>query len=468
MSKIKEYINCTINAGFEKQISGIGLSLFRVSFYLILLIEVIQIFLFRDVIFGVDRNSYTILILAWIPILLCLVLGYRTKTAAFLNFCIIIMVLGRFRDFEYHIDYVYLGISLIGLWMPLSNRLSLSNFLEKKKPRSVPVAYYYLATVIGLGFLYLESCFHKIDSKMWLDGLGFWLPTSLPQIAQDVWAPVLNNIWLSKLLGYVTLAFETAFFFAMWFKLARPWLVVVGLCLHLGILIAFPIPLFGAAMIVLYWLVVPDSWLKSIAGSKKVDRYEYGQFDIVSYKWILFFAASMQVMSFLSTPQVRRILPPGEVSKVINDVTSRTLQLRVLSFGMAPHAVFVDDHFTFGFLDYQVDAVAVVGGRRLVKENIIAPYLSGRIWANWMFRLGQFPTTEPATRAQMELYLKHWLRHDGLDLAGDVSFEIRARPFKINRIAWEKDFYAQKAAEPFEVVDRVHFRDAQFNWESKK
>jgi hypothetical protein len=50
----------------------------------------------------------------------------------------------------------------------------------------------------------------------------------------------------------------------MWYRPLRPWLVVIGVGLHLGILIAFPIPFFGLTMLSLYVLVAPPEWFVRI------------------------------------------------------------------------------------------------------------------------------------------------------------------------------------------------------------
>src|SRR5690606_37108564 len=60
-----------------------------------------------------------------------------------------------------------------------------------------------------------------------------------------------------KGLGYLTLLFEMSFLFLFWIKKMRIPLAIIGVGLHIGILIFFPIPFFAFGFVALYILMVP-------------------------------------------------------------------------------------------------------------------------------------------------------------------------------------------------------------------
>src|SRR5690606_7183496 len=58
-------------------------------------------------------------------------------------------------------------------------------------------------------------------------------------------------------LGYITLVFEAVFLFTFWRKKWRVPMLIIGIGLHIGILVCFPIPFFALGVIALYLLMVP-------------------------------------------------------------------------------------------------------------------------------------------------------------------------------------------------------------------
>ena len=108
-----------------------------------------------------------------------------------------------------------------------------------------------------------------MGSNLWLNGLGSWLPSSLPMITHFNNSSFLNQEWLVKCFGWGTIVFETIFLVVFFRKNSRVWVFVSGLILHLGILIEFPIPWFALTACTIYLLLVPVSWWKKLFSSNK-------------------------------------------------------------------------------------------------------------------------------------------------------------------------------------------------------
>src|SRR5690606_15745147 len=182
---------------YDKQIDAKGLAVFRIAFALVLLGEVIQLYYFRHLTF--DKIPYLIpgeiemwpILLFWMGALIFVILGLFTRTAAIINYILTVVVVGTISSFEYHMFYSYLIISFLFIFLPLSKTFSLDRLLLKLKysntrfrynpPQTVSVLAYYLPLLMGIGFVYFDSLFFKYTSHLWLNGLGMWLPASMPQ-----------------------------------------------------------------------------------------------------------------------------------------------------------------------------------------------------------------------------------------------------------------------------------------------
>lgn len=266
-----------------RPVPGLGLGLLRVLLALVMAAEVAQLIYFKSMVFDavpfLEPRGVWIqrLLPLWIPVLLCLALGYRTRVFAAINLVACFFTFGAFHTFEYHVDYVYSGASLLLVVSPVGASLSIDGVRRRVRaavhapepgPAKVAIGWYFAWVFLGLALIYVDSIFHKLASPMWLGGLGLWLPASLPQ---NTWLPttalmwLLNERWLVLTLGYVTVAFEFSFVVLMWFRRPRALLFIIGLGLHVGIFIAFPIPWFALAEVAVYVALMPLGWFRVAA-----------------------------------------------------------------------------------------------------------------------------------------------------------------------------------------------------------
>lgn len=280
---------------YDKQIDAKGLALFRIAFSLVLLADVIQLYYFRHLIF--DKTPYFVqseiemwpILLFWMGALIFIIFGLFTKTATIINYILTVGVIGTISTFEYHMFYPYLIVSFLFMFLPLSKTFSLDRLILKLKysntrikynpPQTVSVLAYYIPLLMGIGFVYFDSVFFKYSSELWLEGLGVWLPASVPQSVFANLSFLLNLKYLNIFLSWLTLFFETAFIFIFWRKSWRIPVFIIGVGLHLGILIFFPIPFFALGVIAIYILMIPVGFWKRIfdrnSGTRKTIRFYY-------------------------------------------------------------------------------------------------------------------------------------------------------------------------------------------------
>ncbi len=259
----------------DSRVSPLGLAAFRIVYGLVLWAEVAQLFSFRRLVF--DEIPYLsrpdlgvdFCLGLWLVAVSAIVVGYHTRLACVLNYAFSVFLFGSFTTYEYHADHVYTVVNLLLIFTPVARRLSVERWMAARRSaqiegqETVSIWHYHTLILAGAGLVYFDSFFWKIVDPMWREGLGVWLPMSLPH---DTWLPanwlsrLLNRHWLMLAASYMTLALEFAFIFMMWSRRLKLPLLAIGLGFHVGILIAFPIPLFALVMISLYVLLVPPEW----------------------------------------------------------------------------------------------------------------------------------------------------------------------------------------------------------------
>ena len=263
---------------YDQQVSGLSLALLRVLHASVLLVSLLQLFYFRNLTFDPIPNlSYaeiwlTPILIFWIFNTLFLLLGAFTRVVTIINYALTLAIVSGMQTFQYHLDYVCIVVGFLFMFAPISRVLSLDRLWKKLKystttreyipPAKISALWIYTFMLMGLGLIYFDSMFHKVGSWMWMSGLGLWLPASLPEIVWIDATPLLNQELLMKFLGYLTVAYEFLFIFLIWFRWARWPLLIVGLGLHLGIGVFFPILLFALVEANLFVLLVPDGFFE--------------------------------------------------------------------------------------------------------------------------------------------------------------------------------------------------------------
>lgn len=265
---------------YNKKISGLGLAIFRIAFSLILFCEVVKLNYFRHLIFdkipflAPAEIDFGIPVKIWMVVLIFMMLGLFTRLMTIINYLLTVILIGSISTYGYHMFYTYLGMNFLMLFLPVSRNLSLDRLLLKytysntrfqyAPPKEVSILSYYIPILLGVAFVYFDSVFYKFPSAYWSKGLGVWCPTSLPFTNFISIPALLDQKYVMLFMGYLTLAFEFIFIFTFFRKKWRVPLLIIGLGLHLGILICYPIPYFALGMCAVYILMAPVSWWEKL------------------------------------------------------------------------------------------------------------------------------------------------------------------------------------------------------------
>ena len=269
---------------YLEQAPASGIGIFRLLFGLVTLQEIFFLIYFNHLIFDpipfmdVEFPMIIFFLWLWAAVAFCLMIGYRCQTVSIANY-VFWLVFVNFtpmqRDFDGGFDLFMIGANFFLIFMPIDKAFAIDSlrkklatpFVHYSEYPSLTVSRlsYYLPVIVCLGFLYFDSDIHKMFAEHWRNGLGAWLPSSMPYYVSALDMSWLLNIEsLQKFIGYTILVFQFTFLLFFHFRLLRPLYFLLGIALHLGIALSFNIYPFGMGMLVFYSLMMPFSWYKQI------------------------------------------------------------------------------------------------------------------------------------------------------------------------------------------------------------
>jgi hypothetical protein len=105
---------------------------------------------------------------------------------------------------------------------------------------------------IQICIIYAFSGWEKLKGLSWWKGEAIWTVFANSQIARFQMNWISHFPLVITLLTYMTLLWEIYFPVVIWSKKLRPWILVGGVGLHLGIGVVVFIPFFSALMVISY------------------------------------------------------------------------------------------------------------------------------------------------------------------------------------------------------------------------
>lgn len=471
-----------LRARASESVSATGLAVFRIAYGSVLLAEIVQLFRYRQLVFHPipylwpAENAVEPLLLVWMVAVAMLIVGWMTKPAAIASYVATLVTFSSFASYEYHIDYIFTTVNALLVFIPVSNRLSVDSLVATRKGHSlstlVPQVLYDALIFSAVAIVYFDSVLFKLWSPMWMDGLGVWLPAAYPH---DTWMDVsglLDHRYLMISLGYLTLVFEAIFIVLMWNRRYRLLLLGVGLPLHIGIVIMFPIPLFALAMIALYIPLVPAHWWDRLLPKKEVTLPE-GEVEVAQVPSarpaiiLSILVLAFQFPSLMCAPFTGMVASKlgfgGAWSSMRATVGPYTAIGRPV-LGTVPHTVFMDSHFR-GYDDVFAVTYADSNGEEvwlpiLDKEGRAGSLNTGRRWVKWTFRVIGTHIDMSALKRGLRAYTAFWSQRNGVDLR-DASFRVLSRRYDPLK-GFEKGFHRRQAQKEWRHIGNVTWKGLQF------
>jgi hypothetical protein len=481
-----------LSPGKKQEADALGFAFFRVFYAGVLLLELRQLFLFEALIFPggiLPPALMEVLLVVWSMILCFLMAGWFTRPAAIVNYLISVVVVWAVPDFKYHLDYLMISVNFLLIWLPVSATFSLDADWQRRKtglaaPERVSGGWVYPVAILPLGLVYLDSVIYKCTSPMWMSGLGFWLPASLPQNAQTDLTWILNQQGLVKSIGYGIMGFEFAFLFLIWFPRLRLFLVLCGLLLHAGLGVAYPLPHLSLAMMVLYlplipagfWQALRNTWRRFIGGPGSRAPASPASSPVAAIKkadWLavfLLYCCLGQLLCLTLTPLFQTAagkLGIKEELARLQWVFKPVFFFNQKFLGLVPHDVFLDKHFQ-GYhqlvsLWYVPPQGLMVPLPLLNGQGRPAAYCTGRVWTKWVYRVTGPDADRQELAAGLKSFTAFWVSQHYLSL-DKATFQVVAKEVVVPR-AWQPRHLKKQMRQPWQAAGTVRWEGGRCHLE---
>jgi hypothetical protein len=188
--------------------------------------------------------------LVYVASLACLLLGWRTRTAAALAWLTHLMMKVTGSANIYGVDeFAHIGLFYC-IWMPVARAWSVDRWGRPDEPTwESGLALRVLQLHVCL--VYFSSGVEKATGEQWWNGEAIWRALLRPDFGQYDMTWLAEHAWVAVLAGWGTLAVEIGYAFFVWHRRTRPLMVAATIGLHLGIAVMLGLGSFAAVMIVL-------------------------------------------------------------------------------------------------------------------------------------------------------------------------------------------------------------------------
>lgn len=190
-----------------------------------------------------------------------LLVGFRTRLAAFVVFVCVVSFSRRNPWVLNSGDLLVQVLAFYLMLAPSGEALSVDRWLKRGRAlwefptRSIwPLR----LVQIQVSIVYIAAVWAKVRGATWNDGTAVSYAFRIEDLQRlPVPGFVTDSLVISNVLTFGTLAVELAIGILVWNRVLRPWVLLAGVGLHLGIDYAVRVGFFSWAVLVMYVAFVP-------------------------------------------------------------------------------------------------------------------------------------------------------------------------------------------------------------------
>lgn len=114
---------------------------------------------------------------------------------------------------------------------------------------------------------YIFPFYYKVQGEMWLNGTALGSILSIPEFSRGFLLEIARpNHWFFMLLTWATLLYQLAFPVLIWWKKAKPYLLLAGVCFNLGIGLFMGLMDIAVVMIAAYSILLDAATVNTLKG----------------------------------------------------------------------------------------------------------------------------------------------------------------------------------------------------------
>jgi vitamin K-dependent gamma-carboxylase-like protein len=199
---------------------------------------------------------------------ICLVLGFHSRLAATLVFIGLVLFQRRNPFIVNAGDRLLSHLGFFLMLAPSGAALSLDRWRRTKTefwkfPERAPWALRLVQIQVSL--MYLATVWEKLQGETWLGGTAVAYAWGIGDLSRfAVPAFLRDSLPLVNFLTWSTLAIELALGVLVWVPRLRPWVLALGVALHLSIEVTMSVGFFSYAVFVAYLAFVPPQAMSAL------------------------------------------------------------------------------------------------------------------------------------------------------------------------------------------------------------
>ena len=213
----------------------------------------------------------------------CVTAGLATRLAAAVLFVALL-------SFERRAPFVFNGgdqlLRILAFYLalaPSGAALSLDRLLRRRRQFwEFPLRASWVVRLMQVQFsiIYLFAAWPKLRGTTWNDGSAVYYAVRIEDLERfPVPDALTSTAYVSNLLTYGTVAAELSLAFLVWSRRLRPWVLAVGVLLHLSIDYSLRVGFFSYAMLALYIVWIPPERTAAALLALR-DRIGWGRRDL--------------------------------------------------------------------------------------------------------------------------------------------------------------------------------------------
>jgi hypothetical protein len=187
----------------------------------------------------------------------CLTVGFFSRTMAVLAYLLAVSYANRVTPGAYFgLDKINCMLVMYLMLGPCGARYSVDRLwrLRRGAPTEVPPSSSANVAIrliqLHMCVIYLFSALGKLQGRSWWSGDAVWYSVATLEYQSLDMTWIWNHQYLVNFLTHLTVFFELSYAALIWPRLTRPWMLLLAVFLHGGIVFALGMPTFGLVMLI--------------------------------------------------------------------------------------------------------------------------------------------------------------------------------------------------------------------------
>jgi hypothetical protein len=187
----------------------------------------------------------------------CLTIGFFSRTMAVLAYLLAVSYANRVTPGAYFgLDKINCMLVMYLMLGPCGARYSVDRLwrLRRGAPTEVPPSSSANVAIrliqLHMCVIYLFSALGKLQGDSWWSGDAVWYSVATLEYQSLDMTWLWHHQYLVNFLTHLTVYFELSYAALIWPRLTRPWMLLLAVFLHGGIVFALGMPTFGLVMLI--------------------------------------------------------------------------------------------------------------------------------------------------------------------------------------------------------------------------